>query len=85
MGQILILPTRWSTSMLYDCKGCTKSQNLKHLLSTMKLSTYLFVLAASVVSASPTPSYNEHAVKVLEKRASVTDAANIGYATQNGG
>lgn len=51
----------------------------------MKLSTSLFLLAASVVSGSPTPSYKEGAAKVLEKRATYTDAANIGYATQNGG
>ncbi|KAJ4317147.1 hypothetical protein N0V94_005083 [Neodidymelliopsis sp. IMI 364377] len=51
----------------------------------MKLSTALFLLAASLVTASPTPSFREEAAKVLAKRASVTDVANIGYATQNGG
>ncbi|KAF1960478.1 pectate lyase-like protein [Byssothecium circinans] len=51
----------------------------------MKFSASLLVLLASVVSASPTPSSQEGAAKVLEKRASITDAANIGYATQNGG
>lgn len=51
----------------------------------MKLSTTLFLLAASLVAAAPIPNLEEGAVKALEKRASVTDAANIGYATQNGG
>jgi pectate lyase len=43
----------------------------------MKLSAALLLLAAAVASASPT--------KVLAKRATITDAANIGYAQQNGG
>ena len=51
----------------------------------MKLSSALIALAASLVSASPTPTLEEGAAKVLDKRASITDAANIGYATQNGG
>ncbi|KAF2127573.1 polysaccharide lyase family 1 protein [Dothidotthia symphoricarpi CBS 119687] len=51
----------------------------------MKLSTSLLLLAASVVSASPTPTLKEGVAKVLAKRASITDAANIGFATQNGG
>ncbi|KAJ4363257.1 hypothetical protein N0V95_001160 [Ascochyta clinopodiicola] len=51
----------------------------------MKLSTTLFLFAASLVSAAPTPTLEEGAAKVLAKRASVTDVANIGYATQNGG
>ena len=51
----------------------------------MKLTTSLFLLAASAVSASPTPSYKEAPAKALQKRATITDAANIGYATQNGG
>jgi pectate lyase len=51
----------------------------------MKLSTTLFMLAVSLVSAAPTPTLEQGAAKVLAKRASITDAANIGYATQNGG
>ena len=51
----------------------------------MKLSTALFLLASALVSAAPTPTVEEGAVKVLAKRASITDAANIGYATLNGG
>jgi pectate lyase len=43
----------------------------------MKLTSSLLLLAASFASASPT--------KVLAKRATITDAANIGYAQQNGG
>lgn len=53
--------------------------------ATMKLSTLLFVLATSLVSAMPTRTIEEGAANVLIKRASITDAANIGYATQNGG
>ena len=51
----------------------------------MKFTASLLLLVASVASASPTPSYKEGTAKVLEKRATISDAANIGYATQNGG
>ncbi|KAH9874482.1 hypothetical protein IAQ61_003671 [Plenodomus lingam] len=51
----------------------------------MQLVTSLFLLAASVVHASPTPVLKEEAAKVLAKRASITDAASVGYATLNGG
>lgn len=51
----------------------------------MKLLTTLFLLAPALVSAAPTPTIDEGAVKVLAKRASITDVADIGYATQNGG
>ncbi|KAF2825919.1 pectate lyase-like protein [Ophiobolus disseminans] len=51
----------------------------------MKLTTSLLLLAASVVSASPTPSYSGGPAKVLQKRATISDAANIGYAAANGG
>lgn len=51
----------------------------------MKLSSVLCTLAASLVSASPTPTLEKGVAKVLDKRAAITDAANIGYATQNGG
>ncbi|KAF5660845.1 pectate lyase b [Fusarium circinatum] len=39
---------------------------------------------AALVSAVPTPTFQE-AGKTLGRRAAITDAANIGYATQNGG
>lgn len=47
---------------------------------------FLSVLAglAAVAVASPTPT-NDDATHVLDKRASVSEAANLGYATQNGG
>ncbi|KZM26992.1 Pectate lyase [Ascochyta rabiei] len=51
----------------------------------MKFSTTLFFFAASLVSAVPTPTLEESPAKLLAKRASVTDVANVGYATQNGG
>lgn len=51
----------------------------------MKLPTSLVLLVAAAVSASPTPVLKEDAAKVLAKRATITDAANIGYATTNGG
>ncbi|KAI8942451.1 hypothetical protein NX059_000519 [Plenodomus lindquistii] len=51
----------------------------------MKLTTSLFLLAASLVHASPTPVLKEEAARVLAKRASITDAADLGYATLNGG
>ncbi|KAH7083863.1 pectate lyase-like protein [Paraphoma chrysanthemicola] len=43
----------------------------------MKLSASLLLLAASIAAASPT--------RVLAKRATISDAANIGFAQQNGG
>jgi hypothetical protein len=63
---------------------------VRHLLNRpvsfkMKLSSALLLLAAALVSAAPTPTIEESADKILVKRASITDAANVGYATQNGG
>lgn len=51
---------------------------------TMK---FLSVLAgfAAVAIATPTPTNDDSAAPVLDKRASVTEVANLGYATQNGG
>lgn len=48
---------------------------------------FLSVLAgfAAVAIATPTPTNEDGASPVLEKRASLTEAANLGYATQNGG
>lgn len=40
---------------------------------------------AAVAIATPTPTSEEGAGPVLGKRASVTEIANLGYATQNGG
>lgn len=40
---------------------------------------------AAVAIASPTPTLEDGASPVLDKRASLTEAANLGYATQNGG
>ncbi|OLN92260.1 Pectate lyase plyB 2 [Colletotrichum chlorophyti] len=42
-----------------------------------------WALLAVAVSASPTPSVEDG--RILSKRAAITDACNIGYATQNGG
>ena len=51
----------------------------------MKLYTVIFVLLSDLVLAVPTPALGGDVTKVLGKRASVTDVANIGYATQSGG
>ncbi|POS70336.1 pectate lyase 2 [Diaporthe helianthi] len=51
----------------------------------MKFSPAIIALAASLVSASPTPTREDDATNVLAKRATITDAANVGYATLNGG
>jgi pectate lyase len=47
---------------------------------------FLSVVAGlvAVASASPTPTVND-AAHVLDKRASISEAANLGFATQNGG
>lgn len=53
---------------------------------TLILSTMAFL--ASCVTASPTPTVQDDAVvdpRSIEKRAAITDAADVGYATQNGG
>ncbi|KAI1812422.1 polysaccharide lyase family 1 protein [Poronia punctata] len=51
----------------------------------MKFSAAVALLAACV-SAVPTPTENGPIeARVIEKRASITDAADVGYATQNGG
>ncbi|KAI1757921.1 polysaccharide lyase family 1 protein [Xylaria castorea] len=51
----------------------------------MKFTSAIALLAACV-SASPTPTVNEQLdARAIEKRATITDAANVGYAQQNGG
>ncbi|TRX94292.1 hypothetical protein FHL15_004759 [Xylaria flabelliformis] len=51
----------------------------------MKFTSAIALLAACV-SASPTPTVNEQLdARAIEKRATITDSANIGYAQQNGG
>jgi len=48
--------------------------------------TAAVALLAACVSAAPTPTENGPLeARVIEKRATITDAANIGYAKQNGG
>lgn len=49
----------------------------------MKFLTFasLFTLA----TASPTPTQPESGTPILAKRAGISDAANLGYATLNGG
>ena len=51
----------------------------------MKLYITFFLLAASAITASPTPTIQEQPAKALQKRASLTEAANIGYAMANDG
>ncbi|KAI0595216.1 pectate lyase [Biscogniauxia sp. FL1348] len=51
----------------------------------MKFTSALALLATSVVAA-PTPTENQPLdARTVQKRASITDAADIGYASQNGG
>ncbi|KAI1741452.1 polysaccharide lyase family 1 protein [Xylaria scruposa] len=51
----------------------------------MKFQSAIALLAACV-TASPTPTVNEQLdARAIEKRATITDSANIGYAQQNGG
>lgn len=51
----------------------------------MKFTAAIAALAG-FAAASPTPTEDGHLdARVIEKRATITDAANIGYATQNGG
>jgi pectate lyase len=45
-----------------------------------------FAALAGLVAAVPTPTEDAPLdVRAIEKRASITDAADVGYATQNGG
>ena len=43
------------------------------------------VLLAQLVSAVPTPTSEEIVDRAIVKRATITDIADSGYATQNGG
>jgi len=62
-------------------------QGYKKLLTAkMKLFFALVVLLAPSILAAPTPTENEHPQRArILKRATITDAATLGYATQNGG
>ncbi|TGJ85009.1 hypothetical protein E0Z10_g3752 [Xylaria hypoxylon] len=52
----------------------------------MKFTSTATVLLAACVSAIPTPTVDEPLdARAVEKRATITDAADIGYAKQNGG
>jgi pectate lyase len=51
----------------------------------MKFSNLLNLALASLAVAAPTPTIDEEAHAVINKRASVTDSCNIGYASTNGG
>lgn len=42
-------------------------------------------LLAALASAAPTPTLNEVVDRAIAKRATITDIADTGYATQNGG
>lgn len=45
----------------------------------------VFAGLVAVATASPTPTVEEEPHHVLDKRAALTEVANLGYATQNGG
>ncbi|KAI3321345.1 polysaccharide lyase family 1 protein [Xylariaceae sp. AK1471] len=52
----------------------------------MKFTSAAVALLAACVSAAPTPTEDGPVeARAIEKRATITDAANIGYAQQNGG
>ena len=52
----------------------------------MKFSTVCFGIALSSLSwAAPTPTVEVEERSIIEKRASISDAATVGYATLNGG
>ncbi|KAI0203648.1 polysaccharide lyase family 1 protein [Astrocystis sublimbata] len=52
----------------------------------MKFISAAVALLATCASASPTPTVDEQLdARAIEKRATITDSANIGYAQQNGG
>lgn len=45
-----------------------------------------FAALAGLVAAVPTPTEDQPLdIRAIEKRATITDAADVGYATQNGG
>ncbi|KAI0433770.1 polysaccharide lyase family 1 protein [Xylaria sp. FL1042] len=49
-------------------------------------SSVVAAILATCVSAAPTPTSDEALdARTIQKRASITDAANVGFATQNGG
>ncbi|KAJ8122424.1 hypothetical protein ONZ43_g1383 [Nemania bipapillata] len=52
----------------------------------MKFTSAAVAVLAACVSASPTPTKDGPVdARAIEKRASITDTANLGYAQQNGG
>jgi pectate lyase len=51
----------------------------------MKLTASLLMLVASAISASPTLAVKGRASNALQNETIITDAANIGFATMNGG
>ncbi|GAP86855.1 putative pectate lyase [Rosellinia necatrix] len=52
----------------------------------MKFTSAAIAVLAACVSASPTPTVDEPlAARAIQKRATITDVADIGYAKQNGG
>ena len=69
--------------------GSARTTKHHHLTSQqvldMKLSTSFLLVAVAAVTASPTPTYQDTPARALEKRASITDAANVGFAMANGG
>lgn len=69
--------------------GFARTTKHYHLTSQqvpdMKLSTSFLFVAVAAVTASPTPTYQDTPARALEKRASITDAANVGFAMANGG
>ncbi|KFA74923.1 hypothetical protein S40288_06779 [Stachybotrys chartarum IBT 40288] len=53
--------------------------------STTKFSSILNLALATFAAAAPTPTSEEDKSVVLQKRASITETCNIGYASTNGG
>lgn len=51
----------------------------------MKFSNILNLALAALAAAVPTPTVDENSTPALVKRASITEACNIGYASTNGG
>lgn len=74
-----------STNSLTFLSSPSESNSFALLFTMRFTSSAAAALMATCVSAVPTRTTNQARDAVVQKRAAITDAADVGYATQNGG
>ncbi|KAK5626074.1 hypothetical protein RRF57_001789 [Xylaria bambusicola] len=80
-----MVPAGRSLSAALDSSDYLQISFPSPFLITMRFTSAAAALLAACVSATPTRTTNEARDATIQKRATVTDAANVGYATENGG